>query len=45
MTREKVRALAPVLADLPERSALCVFGGREKIEASGLALNVVDLLG
>ena len=32
---EKVRALAPALAELPERRAICVFGGREKIEASG----------
>ncbi len=45
VTREKVRALAPLLADLPNRRALCVFGGREQIEASGLNLTVVELMG
>ncbi|MDO5709664.1 MAG: peptidase M16, partial [Coriobacteriales bacterium] len=44
-TVEKVRALAPSLAELPERRAFCVFGGREMIEASKLDLNTVELLG
>lgn len=42
-TAQDVRALAPCLAELPKRRALCVFGSREKIEASGLDLNVVEL--
>lgn len=45
VTREKVRALAPALAELPERRAYCVFGGRDFIEASELDLKVVDLMG
>ena len=44
-TVEKVRTLAPALAELPERRAFCVFGGRDKIEASELGLNVVELIG
>jgi type IV secretory pathway VirJ component len=44
---ETVRALAPALAELPERRAICVFGGREKIEACAeeLGLNIVELMG
>lgn len=44
---EAVRALAPALAELPERRAICVFGGREKIEACAeeLGLNIVELMG
>ena len=45
VTPEKVRALAPALAQLPERRAYCVFGGREQIEASSLDLDVIDLMG
>ena len=44
-TPEKVRALAPALAELPERRAYCVFGGRSQIEASGLDLTVIELMG
>ena len=42
---DKVRALAPSMAELPERRAFCVFGAKEKIEASNLDLTVIDLLG
>ncbi len=45
VTPEKVRACAEVLDGLAERRALCVFGGREQIEASGLALDVIELMG
>lgn len=44
-TAEDIRALAAALADLPGHRAFCVFGSREKIEASGLGLTVVDLMG
>jgi len=44
-TVDDVHALAPVLAELPSRRAFCVFGGREKIEASELDLTVIDLMG
>ena len=44
-TVQSVRDLAPVLSELPQRRAFCVFGGREQIEASGLDLNVIDLMG
>lgn len=42
---EGVRALAPALAQLGERRALCVFGGREQIGASDLPLKVIELMG
>ena len=45
VTPEKVRATASSLAELPECRAICVFGGRDKIEASALDLNIVELLG
>ena len=47
VTADAVRALAPSLAELPERRAICVFGGREKIDACAkeLGLTVVDLMG
>ena len=45
VTPQKVRDLAPALAQLPERRALCVFGNREKIEESDLGLTVIDLMG
>ena len=44
-TVDKVRALATPLAELPERRAYCVFGAREKIEASNLDLTVIELMG
>ena len=44
-TPEKVRDTATSLAEMPERRAICVFGGRDKIEASKLGLKVVELLG
>ena len=44
-TPEKVRDTAASLAEMPERRAICVFGGRDKIEASKLGLKVVELLG
>lgn len=44
-TADDIRGLAPALADLPRHRALCVFGSRDKIEASGLSLDVVDLMG
>jgi Zn-dependent M16 (insulinase) family peptidase len=44
-TPEKVRAVAPSLTKLADQSAFCVFGGREQIEASGLDLDVVELMG
>ncbi|MBQ9005470.1 MAG: insulinase family protein [Atopobiaceae bacterium] len=43
-TVESVRALAPSLNELPARRAICVFGSREKIEASDLDLKVIELL-
>ena len=45
VTPEKVRACASVLATLPERGGMCVFGGRDKIAASNADLTVIDLLG
>ncbi len=45
VTVDKVRDLAPELAQLPKRRALCVFGSREKIEATGLDLQVIELMG
>lgn len=44
-TCDDIRALAPTLAELPGRRAFCVFGSREKIEASGLDLDVIELMG
>lgn len=44
-TAERVRDLAASMASLPERRALCVFGGREKIAASQLKLSVTELMG
>ena len=45
VTRESVRTLASNLADLHGQRAFCVFGNRELIEASGLDLKVIDLMG
>lgn len=44
-TAEDIRALAPALAELPQQRALCVFGARDKIEASSQDLTVIDLMG
>ena len=42
---DDVRALAAVLADGSCTSGTCVFGPREALEASGLDLRIVDLIG
>ena len=42
---DDVRALAAVLADGSCTSGTCVFGPREALEASGLGLRIVDLIG
>ena len=39
-----VRALAKPLARLGQSRGMCVFGGREQIEASGLDLDVCELI-
>ena len=39
-----VRALAKPLAKLGQSRGMCVFGGREQIEASGLDLDVCELI-
>ena len=44
-TPADVRALGPAVTRAAEEAPLCVFGGREIIEASGLDLNKVELLG
>ena len=44
-TAEALRELAPVLTELENRRALCVFGGRDKVEASKLGLTVIELIG
>ena len=44
-TARDIQALAPTLAKLPERRAICMFGGRDKVAASGLGLTVIDLMG
>ena len=43
-TVDDVRALAEPLSKLGEAHGMCVFGGREQIEASGLDLEVHDLI-
>ena len=45
VTADELRSLAPTLAELPGRRAFCVFGAREKIEASKLDLTIIDLMG
>ena len=45
VTPEKVRACAPSLAEMADRSAFCIFGGKEQIEASELNLEVIELMG
>ena len=45
MTVEKVRNLASSLSELKSHRAFCLFGSREKIEASELELTIVELLG
>ena len=44
-TLEQVRSCADVLSKLPERRAVCVFGGKQLIEASEAELEVIDLMG
>ena len=39
-----VRALAKPLDKLGQSRGMCVFGGREQIEASGLDLDVCELI-
>ncbi len=43
-TVDDVRALAGPLAKLGDARGMCVFGGREQIEASGLDLDVCELI-
>ena len=43
-TLEQVRSCANVLSKLPERRAVCVFGGKQLIEASEAELEVIDLM-
>lgn len=45
VTVEKVRSLASSLSELKSNRAFCLFGSREKIEASELDLTIVELLG
>ncbi len=44
-TTEDVRALAPALDPSSSASGVCVFGSREALEASGLELDVHELVG
>jgi hypothetical protein len=44
-TTEDVRALAPALDPSSSASGVCVFGSREALEASGLELDVRELVG
>lgn len=44
-TPEDLRALGDEVARVAKEAPLCVFGGREIIEASHADLNVVDLMG
>lgn len=43
-TVDDVRTLAGPLAKLGDARGMCVFGGREQIEASGLDLDVCELI-
>ena len=43
-TADAVRALAATLADEDVAHGICVFGGREAIEASGLDLQITELV-
>jgi presequence protease len=43
-TAEEVRALAATLADEAPESGVCVFGGRDALEASGLSLAITELV-
>ncbi len=42
-TTEQLHELARPLKELPECRGICIFGGREQIEASGLELSVTEL--
>ena len=42
-TVEKIRALAEPMSKLAEHRALCVFGGKELLEASEAQLELIDL--
>lgn len=44
-TSEKLHEMAKALDDFADQHALCVFGGREIIEASEADFTVIDLLG
>jgi Zn-dependent M16 (insulinase) family peptidase len=44
VTEEKIRSVAPALAELPARRSLVVFGPREAIEASGIDFKVTTLM-
>lgn len=43
-TSQRVRELARVLAD-PTESGICVFGGRDALEAAGVNLKITELVG
>ena len=43
-TAEKLRALAPSLADAAQNHAICVFGSRDLIEQGKLELTAIDLM-
>ena len=42
-TAEQLHELAKPLAELPESRGICVFGGKEQIEASNLDLDAIEL--
>ncbi|MBP3884216.1 MAG: insulinase family protein, partial [Olsenella sp.] len=44
VTEEKIRGVAPALAELASRRSLVVFGPREAIEASGIDFKVTTLM-
>ncbi|MDY3129202.1 MAG: insulinase family protein [Berryella intestinalis] len=44
-TAHDVRALAPYVEQMTRHRAVCTFGNRDAIEASGMGMTVVDLLG
>ena len=43
VTAESIRALAAALADDAPASSVCVFGGKEALEASSLDLRITEL--
>jgi len=44
-TAQDMRSLAPVLADVVAKQAICVFGNREILENAQVDLNIVSLVG